>query len=86
MPFGIGTPELIIILVILIFLFGATRLRGLAKAAGESVREFKKATSTPIKNEDEEAIIDAAKKLGIETDGKSIKQIVDEMTKKTQKS
>jgi len=81
----IGWPELILILAILVFLFGATRLRGLAKAVGESVQEFKKATSEAPKTkkqEEEEAIIEAAKKMGVETEGKSMEQIIGEMNKK----
>lgn len=49
--FGLGTTELIIILVILILLFGSTRLPGLAKGLGESIRNFKKA----VNEEKEEA-------------------------------
>lgn len=41
----IGWPELVLILIILIFLFGAARLTGLGKALGKAVREFKKASS-----------------------------------------
>lgn len=41
----IGWQELIIILVILIFIFGASRITGLGRALGQAVREFKKATS-----------------------------------------
>lgn len=41
----IGWPELILILIILIFFFGATRLTGLGKALGKAVREFRKASS-----------------------------------------
>ncbi len=47
----IGWPELILILAIVLLLFGATRLKGLAKAVGESVQEFKKATSGVSKDE-----------------------------------
>jgi sec-independent protein translocase protein TatA len=36
-------PELLIILVIIIVLFGATRLRGVGSALGGSISEFKKA-------------------------------------------
>lgn len=81
----IGTPELILILVILVFLFGATRLRGLAKGLGESVKEFRKATKEPTdKQEDaDEDIIKAAEKMSIITEGKNIKQILREMEKKT---
>lgn len=75
-----GWPELVLILVILIFIFGAARLKNIAKAAGEAVREFKKATSEPSKEkEEEEAVIEAAGKMGIETEGKSVEQILEEM-------
>jgi sec-independent protein translocase protein TatA len=39
---GLGPQELIIILVILLLLFGSTRLPQLAKGMGKSIREFKK--------------------------------------------
>ena len=39
---NIGMTELIIILVILLLLFGSTRLPQLAKGMGKSIREFKK--------------------------------------------
>jgi len=42
---GIGAQELIIILVILLILFGGTRLPSLAKGLGESVRNFKQGIS-----------------------------------------
>lgn len=78
-----GLPELIVILVILVFIFGAKRLKDIAKGAGEAVREFKKATAEPPQvEEEEEAIIEAARKMGIETEGKSVKQIIGEMNRK----
>ena len=39
---GLGMQELIIILVILLLLFGSTRLPQLARGMGKSIREFKK--------------------------------------------
>lgn len=39
---GLGTPELIVILVILILLFGATKLPQLSKSIGSSMRELRK--------------------------------------------
>ena len=41
--FGLRLPELIIILVILLLLFGAKKLPGLAKSLGSSAKEFKTA-------------------------------------------
>lgn len=59
--FGLGTQELLIILVIVVILFGATRLPQIGKGIGEAIRNFKKATSekdeidvTPKKENTEE--------------------------------
>ena len=40
--FGLGTQELVIILVIVLILFGANRLPDLARSLGSSMKEFKK--------------------------------------------
>lgn len=42
---GIGGPELTMIMFVVLLLFGADKLPGLARGLGKSVREFKKATS-----------------------------------------
>ncbi len=42
---GLGGPELMMIMFIILVLFGANRLPELAKGLGKSVREFKKAAS-----------------------------------------
>jgi len=39
----IGWPELVIILVVIVAIFGAGKIAGLGKALGQSIREFKKA-------------------------------------------
>ncbi|GAB4536330.1 MAG: twin-arginine translocase TatA/TatE family subunit [Thermodesulfovibrionia bacterium] len=44
---GIGTMELLIILLIVVVLFGASRLPQIGKGIGEAIRNFKKATSEP---------------------------------------
>jgi sec-independent protein translocase protein TatA len=41
--FGIGIPELLIILVIVLVIFGAGRLPEIGGALGKSIRNFKKA-------------------------------------------
>ncbi len=45
--FGLGVQELVIILVIVLVLFGATRLPEIGKGIGQAIRNFKKATSEP---------------------------------------
>jgi TatA/E family protein of Tat protein translocase len=42
---GIGVPELIIVLVILLVIFGPKRLPGAGKALGTGMREFKDSIS-----------------------------------------
>jgi len=44
---GLGMTELIIILVIVLVLFGATRLPQIGRGIGEAIKNFKKATSEP---------------------------------------
>ncbi|HEV3401453.1 MAG TPA: twin-arginine translocase TatA/TatE family subunit [Acidimicrobiales bacterium] len=39
---NLGAPELLILLVVVLLLFGATRLPKLARSMGEASREFKK--------------------------------------------
>ena len=39
---GLGAPELIIILIVILVLFGGAKLPKLAKSLGEAQREFRK--------------------------------------------
>lgn len=48
----IGLPELIIVLVILLLLFGAAKLPELARSLGSSTKEFKKAMKDDEKEGD----------------------------------
>jgi len=43
--FGLGATELIIILVIVIILFGGSKLPEIGKGIGEAIKNFKKSTS-----------------------------------------
>lgn len=43
--FGLGVTELVIILVIIVILFGASKLPRIGKGIGEAITNFKKATS-----------------------------------------
>lgn len=54
-PFGLGFPELIIILVVVLLIFGASRLADVGGALGSSIREFRKASKEPEEEEAESA-------------------------------
>ncbi len=43
--FGLGVQELLIVLVIILVLFGATRLPEIGRGIGQAIKNFKKSTS-----------------------------------------
>ncbi len=45
MPFGLGWPELVIILVIVLVIFGASRVPEIGRALGKGIREFRGSVS-----------------------------------------
>jgi sec-independent protein translocase protein TatA len=45
MPFGIGLPEIIIFLVVVLLLFGANRVPEIGRSVGKGMREFKDAVT-----------------------------------------
>ena len=51
--FGIGFPELLVILLVCLLLFGANRLPEIGKSLGDGIREFKKAMKEASETKDE---------------------------------
>jgi len=51
---NLGAPELIIILIVVLLLFGANRLPKLARSLGKAQKEFKKGVDEDIASEDED--------------------------------
>ena len=43
--FGLGTTELVLILVIVVIIFGASKLPALGSGMGKAIKNFKKATA-----------------------------------------
>jgi sec-independent protein translocase protein TatA len=50
--FGLGLPEIVVILVVVVVIFGPSRLPGLGKGLGEALGGFKKAMSNNDKQSD----------------------------------
>ena len=62
MPFGIGLPELTIILVIVLVIFGASRVPEVGGAIGRGIREFRKSVTSEEAFETEKDISEAPPK------------------------
>lgn len=94
---AIGTPEIILIVLVVIILFGANKIPELARSLGKATGEFKKAKQeTELELKDAEKSIKESKSLdeksskikqmahslGISTEGKSDEHLLEEIQKK----
>lgn len=90
----IGTQELILIILVVLLLFGASKIPELARNLGRGVSEFKKAQKEAemelkalekdikmSKDEKRKKIEKIAKDLGINPEGKSDEELLDEINK-----
>jgi len=55
--FGIGMPELVIILLIIMLIFGAGKLPELGNCLGKAIKGFKKAVEDPDKESDDNSAV-----------------------------
>jgi len=96
MPFGgIGPLEIVLIVAVFVLLFGASKLPELARSAGKSAGEFKKAQKEAevsyqefersLKESpapEESKVKKMAREHGIDTAGKTDDQLLDEINAK----
>ncbi len=91
---------LIVIAIAILLIWGPSKIPGLARAIGQAIYEFRRSTKGLVEEEEEktseekkktrlntsdvEKVYELAKKLGIETEGKSVAQIVEEIEKRLQ--
>ncbi len=71
--FGIGMPEMILILAVALIVIGPKKLPDLAKSLGKAMGEFKKATS------------DLKESMQIDTELKEVKTAFDDLSRQDQK-
>ena len=55
--FGLGMPELILILVIALVVFGPAKLPEMGASVGKAIREFRNATKEPDPEPDRKVIV-----------------------------
>ncbi len=94
--FTIGPNEILMILIIVFLLFGASKLPELARSLGKSMGEFKKAQREAelelieferkiregkYTSKEREKLERLAKDLGIKTEGKSDEELLEEIRK-----
>jgi sec-independent protein translocase protein TatA len=68
--FGLGTPELVIILVIILVIFGGSQLPKLARSLGQSAKELR----SGLNGEDDDVATDDKKKSDSKTASKTTKK------------
>ena len=91
---AIGTQEIILIVLVVVVLFGASKIPELARSLGKATGEFKKAQrESELELKDAERSLKEGKpnspkikqmalELGIATEGKTDEQLLDEIKRK----
>jgi sec-independent protein translocase protein TatB len=82
--FGIGTTEVLLILVVALLVIGPSKLPEVARALGKGMAEFRKMSSDVKRTIDMESQFSDDDKSPSKEDGQTGKQAVDEIPKKTE--
>lgn len=81
--FGLGVPELIIIGVIILFIFGAKRIPEIGKGIGGAIREFKnigkELKGTEPKKENSKKLLAEGKDNGPSIEAQVAKKVMDQV-------
>lgn len=83
--FGLGTTELIVIGLVVLLLFGATRIRPLMKSLGGGIRDFKKGMQEGLEEDDEDEASSEAPRKRLATERKATDATVLESEAEKQK-
>lgn len=89
----VGPWEIALILIVVLILFGPKKLPELAKSVGDAMRQYRKATESPLVDEPKpresssgtegKTLIETAKKMGVKTEGKTAEEISEEIVTKS---
>ncbi len=79
---GLGAEELVLIVIVLFVLFGSTKIPQLARSLGRAKGEFEKGSresreelERAAKPNDDERVLNAARELGIPTEGRPLADV-----------
>lgn len=61
--FGLGTTEIILVVLVLVLLFGAKKIPELMKGLGSGIKEFKKASNAEDDDKDKKELTDNNKPI-----------------------
>ena len=72
MPGNIGLPEILVVLVIALIIFGPKRLPELGKSLGKGIREFRGSISGDNDDEDDKPELESGSKAGEPVQGEVV--------------
>lgn len=84
---SIGLPEILVIALVVLLLFGSTKIPELARSLGKAKGEFKRGEREGRREvereEDDEALRRKARELGISTEGKTLDEVRAEVARRS---